>query len=97
MPVSDWVIASSEFRCLLQTGGLCDESIRWMLRGLTLSASEAARQAPEEAHEILRELHGCLALVQDRGQAFHFEAWLRSHASAEIAEAVEHEFPTPRS
>lgn len=97
MPVSDWEIVSSEFCCLMQTGGLCEESVRWMLRGLTLSASESARVAPDKAPLILHRLHECLALVQDRGMVFHFEAWLRSHASPEVSTAVEQEFPSPRT
>ena len=91
-----WDTEIASFKTLFAKG-LDDTKVRFLLRGLTILATELTQDQPADADKILADLHACLWLVHDEGIELQTESWLRNHASAAIRESVEREFAHVRT
>lgn len=68
------------------------ENVRRLLRGLAVLVTEVTKENPDDFIHVVRDFIDCLELAEDRGVSICFDAWLRIHASPQIASEVEGAF-----
>lgn len=93
LTVDYWETEVTSFKKRLP--GLDAARTRWLLRGLSVLATELSHDCPESTTKVMQDFQACLHQVEDSGISLDIETWLHSHASPEIENQIEHEFMHP--